>query len=186
MLAWTQESAMPPQFSFAESARRYEARREEARAHTQNMMYNLAMNLECPLEAARIDLISINHHALEEADGWELPWRQIVGQLTPYLRRFEVAIWFEGHLYGLGIGRASRGKKFVCVHYLERRPGENPFAGWISLMVLDAAENYGKILGSQCVRIRNPRQGVVRKYESLGFSLAETYRGATYYERRVS
>jgi hypothetical protein len=54
------------------------------------------------------------------------------------------------------------------------------------MIVLDAADNYGKILCSQWVRIKNPVPGVIPKYESLGFSLAGTYRGATYYERRVS
>ncbi len=177
---------MSTQFSFAESARRYEAWREQARERTQVTMYNLAMNGECPLEAARMDLINITHHALEEAKDWELPWDQIVGQIRPYLRRFTISIWFEGQLYGLGAGKASRGRQNVTVHYLERRPGENPFAGWASMIVLDAADNYGKILGSQWVRIKNPVPGVIPKYESLGFSLAGTYRGATYYERRVS
>jgi hypothetical protein len=149
-------------------------------------MYTFAMTGECPLKAARTDLISITPHALEEAKDWELPWNQIVGQVRPYLRRFTVAIWFEGLLYGLGAGKASRGKENVTIHYLERRPGENPFAGWVSLMVLDAAENYGKILGSQWVKVKNPVPEVIPKYESLGFSLAGTYRGATYYQRRVS
>jgi hypothetical protein len=149
-------------------------------------MYNLAMCGECPLEAARMDVINITHHALEEAKGWELPWEAIVGQIRPYLRRFTVSIWFEGHLYGLGAGKASRGKENVTIHYLERRPRENPFAGWVAMIVLDAADNYGKILGSQWVKIKNPAAGAIPKYEALGFSLAGKYRGATYYQRRMS
>jgi len=116
---------MSGQFTFAESAQRYEARREEARERTQVTMYNLAMSGEGPLEAARMDLINITPPALAEAQDWELPWNKIVGQCRPYLRRFTVAIWFEGRLYGLGVGRASRGKENVTIHYLERRPGEN-------------------------------------------------------------
>jgi hypothetical protein len=177
---------MPAQFSFVESAQRYEARREEARERTQVTMYNLAMAGEAPLEAARMDLINITPPALDEARNWELPWSRIVGQCRPYLRRFTIALWFEGNLYGLASGRASKGKKNVTIHYLERRPGDHAFVGWVSPIVLDAADNYGKILGSQWVRIRNPVPGTIPKYESLGFSLAETYRGATYYQRRVS
>ena len=93
--------------SFSETARKYEAWREEARARTQATMYNLAMNLEAPLEAARMDLINITPHGLDEAEDWELPWSDIVGQIRPDLRRFTIAIWFEGKLYGLGAGRAS-------------------------------------------------------------------------------
>lgn len=171
---------------FAEAARKYEAWREEARAATQIAMYNLAMNLRAPLEAARMDLTNITPHALEKAADWELPWDEIVGQIRPYLRRFTIAIWFEGHLYGLGVGRASRGKRNVTIHYVERRADPNPFAGWVAPVIVDAAGNFGKILGSQVLRIRNPVPEVVRKYELLGFSLAETYRGATYYERKIS
>lgn len=170
----------------SEAARKYEAYREEARELTQATMYNLAMNLECPIEAARMDLINITPPALDEAAGWELPWGQIVGQARPYLRRFTLAIWFEGRLYGLAVGRASRGKENVTIHYVERRSGQNPFAGWVAMIVSDVADNYGKILGSQWVKIRNPVAGAIPKYESLGFSLAGTYRGATYYQRRVS
>lgn len=89
---------MSAQFSFAESARRYEAWREEARERTQVTMYNLAMNGECPIEAARMDVINITEHALKEAKDWELPWDRIVGQIRPYLRRFTASIWFEGQL----------------------------------------------------------------------------------------
>jgi hypothetical protein len=119
--------------SFAETARKYEAWREEARARTQNTMYDLAMNLEAPLEAARMDLINITHHALEEAANWELRWDEIVGQIRPYLRRFTISVWFEGNLYGLGAGKASRGKRNVTIHYIERRPNPNPFGGWVRL-----------------------------------------------------
>lgn len=58
-------------------------------------------------------------------------------------------------------------------------------AGYVAALMTDVAENYAKVLGSQSVRIRNPSEGIIPHYQKLGFSLAETYRGATYYERRV-
>lgn len=153
-------------------------------------MRGLALARLAPIEMARLDLIAITNDALNETergdDNWKFPWRAIVGQFRPYLRRFEVALWFEGQLYGLAIGRASRGKRNVTIHYLERPKQNNPFAGWIAAMVMDASDNYGKILNSQWVRIKNPLPGVIRRYETLGFSLAETIKGSTYYERRVS
>lgn len=48
------------------------------------------------------------------------------------------------------------------------------------------AENYAKLLKRQRVKLKNPNEALIKKYEALGFSLAETYRGVTYYERRVS
>ena len=52
-------------------------------------------------------------------------------------------------------------------------------------MSTDAADNFAKVLNAPVVRIKNPVSQVIEKYESLRFSLAGTFRGATYYERRV-
>jgi hypothetical protein len=132
-----------------------------------------------------LDLTAITDAALLESENWEFPWRRIVGQTRPYLRRFEIAIWVQGHLLALGIGRTSRGPDNVTIHYLERSRLENPIAGYVSIIVVDAADNYAKILGRQRVKLKEPSDKLVPKYEALGFSLAETYRGVKYWARRV-
>jgi hypothetical protein len=133
----------------------------------------------------RMDFIHISDVALNEAAGWNFPWRRIVGQTRPYLRRFEVAIWQNGTLLALAVGRCSRGPDNLTIHYLERLKDNNPLASYVSLIVADMAENYAKLLRKQRVKLKNPSDGLIIKYESLGFSLAEFYRGATYYDRRV-
>jgi hypothetical protein len=133
----------------------------------------------------KLDLTHISDRALADAAKWNFPWRRIVGQTRPYLRRFEVAFWQEGKLLGLAIGRASRGSDNVTVHYLERLQEDNPIRSYVALLVADTAENYAKLLGRQRVKLKNPTEALIKKYEILGFSLAETYRGVTYYERRV-
>ena len=97
-----------------------------------------------------------------------------------------MALWFEGRLYALAVGRASRRKHNVTVHFLEREYDNNPFAEFVTLVVLDVADNFGKIIGAETVRIRDPVDGMIGRYERLGFALAQTLRGSTYYERRIS
>lgn len=134
----------------------------------------------------KLDLIHISEAAIKEAETWNFPWRRIIGQTRPYLRRFEVAFWQDGRLLALAIGRCSRGPDNVTIHYLERLGDNNPIRSYVALLVADMAENYAKLLKRQRVKLKNPGEALIKKYESLGFSLAETYRGATYYERRVS
>ncbi len=170
---------------YVDAAKRYGARRAAACEATQIKMNNKAASGEAPAEFFNFDLTPITGHALADAAGWVLPWEKIYGQARPYLRRLDVACWHEGALHGLMVGRSSKGHSQVCIHYLERRPGDGPFARWMAVVMADVAENYARILGGQLVRIRNPVAGVIHHYQKIGFSLAETYRGATYYERRV-
>jgi hypothetical protein len=56
----------------------------------------------------------------------------------------------------------------------------------MATLMTDVAENLGKIVGSQEVRIRNPlNDRVIAHYHKIGFSLAQMSRGATYYSRSI-
>jgi hypothetical protein len=138
------------------------------------------------VDLKKVDVIHISDAATADAADWNFPWRRIVGQTRPYLRRFEVAFWTEGRLLALAVGRVSRGNDNVTIHYLERAKDNNPLATNVAALVVDMAENYAKLLGKQRVKLKNPNPALTAKYEALGFSLAETYRGATYYERKVN
>jgi hypothetical protein len=127
----------------------------------------------------------ISDWALDECADWGFPWRKILGQTRPYLRRFEIAIWSDGRLLALAVGRASRGPDNVTIHFIERAPRDNPLAGFTLPIVVDAADNYAKILERQRVKVKDPKPWTIVRYENLGFSLAETYRKATYWDRRV-
>jgi hypothetical protein len=165
---------------------RYEIRREIARAATLDRFRDMAFAGEAPIEAIECDFTSITNAALDEAEGWRFPWRRIVGQNRPYLRRFELAVWHGGQLYALCVGRASRGNNNVTIHFLERFSGKNPFKGWVGQVTADAADTYAKLIERQWVKLKNPLEGAIPLYRDLGFTLAEPYRGSTYYERRVS
>ena len=164
---------------------KYEGFREVARERTRDTLWERILPAKLPIELYAFDFTSISDAALKEAEGWNFRWRRIVGQTRPYLRRFEVAVWKDGRLLGLAVGRASRGPDNVTIHYLERSRADNPLATHFAMIALDATDNYAKIISRQRVKLKNPAPGVIKKYQALGFSLAETYRGATYYERRV-
>lgn len=136
----------------------------------------------------RLRLTAIDDVALDAIDaqwaGPEFPWRRICGQTRPYVRRFETAIWIGNNLEGLCIGRASRGGDNVTVHFLERKRGSQ-IKGYVAAISFDAADAYAVLIGQRRVKLKNPAQGALPLYGTLGFTLAETYRQSTYYERIV-
>jgi hypothetical protein len=167
------------------NARRYEIHRESARHATEAIMGFLAPRGLMPPEAAICRLTEIDDQATAAASSWEFQWRKIMGQTRPYYRRFEVALWCKGTLYGLAVGRASRGPDNVTVHFLERASGNNPFAGYFAQIALDATDKYAKLISRQRVKLKNPVSGIIPRYEALGFSIAESIKNNTYYARKV-
>jgi hypothetical protein len=117
---------------------------------------------------------------------WQFDWNSIA---IHFWRndpdRFELAIWKEGRLCGLGIGRPSAGPDNVTIHFVERRSDHTVLKGWIAQMVTDTAEAYGKILGKQRLKIKDPLPGAIPHYEDLRFSLAESIGRTTYYAREI-
>jgi hypothetical protein len=165
---------------------KYESLRSAARDVTRFKLRYGRIGQIVGVNFEKMDFIHISEAALKEAESWNFPWRKIVGQTRPYLRRFEVAVWQSGRLLALAIGRCSRGPDNVTIHYLERAQENNPIRSYVALLVTDMAENYAKLLKRQRVKLKNPNGLLIKKYEALGFSLAETYRGVSYYDRRVS
>lgn len=162
---------------------KYEGFRDAARGHTLSQIYTLAKTERLPIFG--LNLSGIDDQALKACEGWNFPWRRIVGQTRPYLRRFEIAIWQYDTLLAVGIGRASRGPDNITLHFLERNSANNPLAGYVILVTVAAAESYAKIICRQYVKLKSVHPALIAKYESLGFSLERTYRGVTYYARRV-
>ncbi|MER2265640.1 hypothetical protein [Methylobacterium oxalidis] len=171
--------------------RRYEGYRQAAREATADTLYKLARAGPAP----RALLFGLRLTAIDDATlaAWELqwsesrfPWRRIVGQARPYIRRFEIAIWVGGDLLGLCVGRASRGPDNVTLHYVERRRGSNGLKGSVAEIATDAAETYAVIIGRRQLKLKDPVEGAVPLYRALGFELAGSYRGSTYFRRSVS
>jgi hypothetical protein len=172
-----------------EAAARYDGYRQASLEVTQgNLSLAERDGADCP-ELSRVVLTTINSSALSSCDQWEsgtFDWPLIVSQFRPYIDRFDVAVWLDGAVLGLGIGRPSKGPDNLTLHFVERRWSDNPLRGWIAQIVTDAADNYAKVLGKQRVKLKNPVLQAVPKYESLNFRLAERIGANTYYSREVS
>ncbi|WP_366554923.1 hypothetical protein [Aquibaculum sediminis] len=117
--------------------------------------------------------------------GGGFPWDKIYRQFRSTPRRFDIALWDGDKLCGLAIGNASRGKRYVTIKWIERfATTDQP--GWVATTVLTAADYFGKTIGSEEVRLRNPRPDTERLYAAHGFALAEQLHGATYWARPIS
>jgi hypothetical protein len=113
------------------------------------------------------------------------PWDALLRDYRSDVDRFEVAIWLGQKVMGMSYGRVSRGPENVTIQFLERFGDETPLKGWVALIVADCADKYAKLLGKQWVKVKDPVPGAIPVYETLGFTLAETLKGRTYYARQV-
>jgi hypothetical protein len=173
-----------------EANEKYEGFREEARAFTLDEYCSTVFVTGYQALQNRLRFGAIDDEVLREWHAmrahWNFPWDEIVTHFRKDTHRFEIAVWKDAQVAGLGIGGVSDGPDNVTIHFLERCQNHTPLKGWIAQIVTDAATVYGKILGKQRVKLKDPLPGARPTYEKLGFSLAENIGKTTYYERRIS
>lgn len=118
-----------------------------------------------------ITLASMNMEAVEYArtnwpkhypewySGLEYSWERLFYRYSAKPSNFNIAIWQqingERILQGLSLGKASKGKKNLTIHWLERNWAQNYIKGGVILPILTAAEEYAKLLGCEHVSIKN-------------------------------
>ena len=121
--------------------------------------------------------------------GWD--WTAIVAPLRRRPSAFRLAIWCGSQLCGLAVGRASKRRRSgirhsLSVHYLESIPDPlHPLRGRIAAIALEGAEAYAAVLGAWRVRLIDPRPGVIRIYQRLGFGVASNSAMKLYLEKRI-
>jgi hypothetical protein len=114
------------------------------------------------------------------------PWPTLQRQFSPYIDRFEVAVWGDGQVCGLAYGRPSKGAGNVTIHFVERVGGvNNPLKGYIIPIVADTATAYAHLLGKEAVKVKDPVPEAVASYMAVGFVPAPSIGRVTYLERRV-
>lgn len=97
-------------------------------------------------------------------------WREAFSILRHKAERFDAAIWCNGLLCGLAIGKPSRGKRHVTVYLLEgARHTTNPLKGRVLAIILTLADEYAKALNAGHVRLMNPVPGMIQTYQALGY-----------------
>jgi hypothetical protein len=158
------------------------------------VLERLQASLSAPLTA----LTAIDDRALEcwerqwqsakapglEWSDWD--WRAVTSVWWKHIDRFEVAIWSDDHLCGLGIGKPSQRRNNLSVYMLEGSPiVDHPLKGHILLTVLETAQAYGTALECKELRLVKPLQGMIGRYEKLGFQLETPYKATAYCRRNI-
>ncbi len=172
---------------------KYEGYREAVRLHTETEVITLSASGIYPPEVQLgFRLTAITPEAVDATETyWQhtvLPWRRIVGQNKPYVRRFEVAMWIGEALVGMAVGRPSRGRDNLTLQYLERDRGANAFPtmkGYVADIAFTAAENYATVIGRDWLKLRGPIPQAVPLYTKLGFTTVERIDGVDFLKRRV-
>lgn len=118
-------------------------------------------------------------------------WDRVLARAWRRPSAFHVAVWSGGELCGLGVGRLSKRRLIgvrhtVSVYLIESAHDErHPLRHKIAALVIAAAEAYGRHAGASRIRLIEPLPGVVRMYESYGFTVAWKAGQPLYCERRI-
>jgi hypothetical protein len=114
------------------------------------------------------------------------PWDRLRHGFKNYLDRFDLAVWGNGRVCALAIGRPSQGNQNVTIHFVERwMDDKNPLAGLIIPIVTDVADAYALALGKDWVKAKDPVLGAIAAYERVGFAKGANLGQTQYWERRV-
>ena len=116
--------------------------------------------------------------------GWR--WTQLAHRFTRKPRSFHAALWSGPRLCGLCVGRVSKGRRHLTLHYMESAPDPaHPLRGFVTALMFEAARNYGLTMGVDKLMLREPLPGVIERYQRFGFTLAPRTRGPVYFERKL-
>ena len=145
---------------------------------------------ECDLRLLPIDDQALGFwlalNQMGDLDETGFPWDKIHSLFQSRPRRFDLAVWDGLNLCGMAMGEASKGKKFVTLKWMERFPTpHNLPRGGLSRIVFMAMSEYGKILGAQSLRVKDPLPGTESLYLEHQFSLAGRVAGAQYLTREI-
>lgn len=133
-----------------------------------------------PIDAAAIE--NWRENRLEPI----FPWDTLYDDFRPYIDRFEVAIWANGRICGMAIGRPSKGPNNVTIHFGERWMSDNnPIGGLFTPIVTEVANAYALVLGKEWVKIKDPVPGAIPAYVREGFAEGAMIGRTRYLERRV-
>ena len=125
------------------------------------------------------------HPGEEAPGGWD--WRKLAEASKKTPAAFQVAIWSNEELCGLGVGHPSAGRHFLSLNVLEGSPNpHHPLKGKILGLVIATADTYARALDLKFLRLLEPFAEMLRHYREQGFSLAGGEAGKQYYERRVN
>jgi hypothetical protein len=117
--------------------------------------------------------------ALRQVNLWSNTYRQVSFDWKAYLhqyrkvcpKRFELAVWYNGRLESLSLGRPSYKGTRLRLELIERVPSNSSLRGRVFPITEIALIAYANLLGAAEVRIMEPVNDSVRAYYvSRGYS----------------
>jgi hypothetical protein len=149
-----------------------------------------------------ITLASMNQEALEYArkewpkfyaytpatyNGLPVSWERLYFVYMAKLSNFNIAVWQtvgdEKHLQGLALGKPSRGKTHLTINWIERSYAPTYLQGGVLLPILACAEEYAKLLGCECVLIKEPADA--NEFGKFGYDGYNAALGVAYVKKEL-
>lgn len=118
-------------------------------------------------------------------------WEPILRRAWRRPSAFHVAVWSGEQLCGLGVGRLSKRRLIgirhtISLHCVESaHDAGHSLRGWIAVLVISAAEGYGRLMGASRIRLIEPLPGIMHTDVGLGFEFVHQAGHPVYCERRI-
>lgn len=139
-----------------------------------------------------VEVSDIAYSLLDQAMDWQnrqysWDWFEIKRKFRNIPARFELAVSVDDELCGLVIGKPSRGRRHVSAFFLEGNPEANhPLKGQVLPILLEGLALYGSALGCAYIRLIQPVDGLIQRYEQAGFVLAIDKNHRVYCEKALT
>jgi len=164
----------------------------EFRYHALRHLACQAAGADLAVAGLAVDLRPIDAAALDAFRTWSprrvaWPWPEMIADWRRgHPARFEVAVWRDGILCALALGRPSPKATHMSLHYLEANPDPgHPLRRKVAAVAITALDAYATVLGKHELRLVDPLPALIPFYCSpgMGFELARPH-GETPYRRR--
>jgi hypothetical protein len=139
----------------------------------------------------QIEAHPIEYSVLEQTLDWEnrryqWSWFELKRKFRGIPSRFELSILVHGQVYGLAIGKPSRGRRHLSVYFLEGHPDlHHPLKRQVLPIILEAAALYASALGCTYLRLVNPVEGLHSRYRRWGFEFDKDNSGRVHCEQQL-
>lgn len=136
-----------------------------------------------------VEVSAVEYSLLDQAMDWSSrrylwDWFEIKRKFRNIPARFELSVSVDGELCGLAIGKPSRGRRHVSIYFMEGNPNPSqPLRGQVLPILLDGLALYGEALGCSYIRLIQPVEGLISRYEKAGFVLATDKNRRIYCEK---
>lgn len=173
--------------AFVYAHERYAALRHAAYAATLGGMDGVpAKTMLTPISTRAVEAFQLQWRGPHwtGAGGW--PWTLLARRFARKPRAFHAALWHDSMLCGMCVGRVSKGRKHLTLHYLESSPNpDHPLRSLITPIMFEAALRYALALGVEKVLLRDPSPMLIPRYRKFGFGVVGNARKPVYLERRL-